>query len=104
FEQALAPQPAERFGDIESMARAWHAIFSAVDADAEAPEDEAARDEQAANASLDTPLTEAGFTPRALSALGRLQARTVGELVSTPPTQINSIPGLGEQHRKEIQR
>lgn len=104
FERALAPQPSERFGDIESMARAWQEIFVSVDAEAEDPEDEAARDEQADRATLDTPLSEAGFSPRALSALSRLQARTVGELISTPPVHINSIPGLGERHRKEIQR
>src|SRR5690606_2237917 len=104
FSRALAPEPAERFGDFEAMARAWQAIFTSVDAGADHPEDEAARDERARSATLDTPLDQAGFTARALSALGRLQARTVGELIATPPMHINGIPGLGEQHRKEIQR
>src|SRR5699024_3619649 len=78
-------------------------VFSEVDAGADDPQDASAREAQAEAATLDTPLAEAGFSPRALSALGRLPARTVGELVRTSLMDVNGIPGLGELHRKEIQ-
>lgn len=104
FSCALAPDVADRFGDVATMAQAWHAVFAAVDdADHDAG-DEATRAAAAAAATLDTPLADAGLSPRALSALSRLQARTVGELLRTPPMATNSVPGLGEQYRKEVQR
>lgn len=104
FTRALSPDVAERFGDVVEMARAWQAIFAHVDTPEDEAEDAAARDAAADAATLDTPLEQAGLSARALSALARLQARTVGELVRTSPMAINSVPGLGERQRKEVQR
>lgn len=103
FRTALAPDVADRFPDVASMAKAWQGAFLAVGAE-QSEHDEAARDEAAAAATLDTPLAEAGLSARALSALARIDAGTVGELLRTSPMRINSIPGLGERHRKEVQR
>lgn len=103
FRTALAPQVAERFGDVASMTQAWLQVFAAVDApDAEL--DEAARDAASNAAGLDTPLANAGLSARALSGLSRLAAHTVGELLRTSPMQVNSLSGMGEQYRKEVQQ
>jgi hypothetical protein len=86
------------------MAQAWRDVFAGLDTgEGGAGLDEAARDAAAEAVGLDTPLAEAGLTTRALSALARIHATTVGELISTSPVTINGIPGLGEQYRKEIQ-
>lgn len=103
FAAALAPDVADRFGDVETMAQAWRRVFAAVDApDIEV--DEAARDAAAEAAGLDTPLGDAGLSARALSGLSRLSAQTVGELLRTSPMQVNSLSGMGEQYRKEVQQ
>ena len=104
FGAALAPRVQDRFADAEKMAAAWLQIFASLDEDgAQGADDAAARDIAADAAGLDTPLAKAGLSARALSGLSRVRAKTVGELLGTPPMQINSIRGLGEQYRKEIQ-
>jgi len=104
FGTALAPRVQDRFAGAEPMAVAWQQVFASLDAPGEkGADDAAARDTAADAAGLDTPLAEAGLTARALSGLSRVRAKTVGELLGTPPLQINSIRGLGEQYRKEIQ-
>ncbi|WP_029289175.1 BREX system serine/threonine kinase PglW [Cellulomonas sp. HZM] len=103
FRRALAPAAGDRFADAVAMAAAWRAVFAALDEQA-GDDDDATRDQAAAAATLDTPLAAAGLSARALSALSRLDATTVGELLRTSPLQINGLPGLGEQLRKEVQR
>jgi serine/threonine protein kinase len=104
FGAALAPRVQDRFADAEKMATAWAQIFTSLDERGEqGADDAAARDVAADRAGLDTPLVMAGLSARALSGLSRVRATTVGELLGTPPMQINSIRGLGEQYRKEIQ-
>lgn len=103
FAAALAPQVADRFGDVAAMTQAWRRVFAAVDApDVEL--DEAARDAAADAARLDTLLADAGLSARALSGLSRIAAHTVGELLRTSPMQVNAIAGMGEQYRKEVQQ
>ena len=101
FTTAFAPEVAERFGDVAAMAQAWQRVFATVDAP-DLEEDQAARDAAADAATLDTALADAGLSARALSGLTRVAARTVGELLRTSPMQVNSIPGMGEQYRKEV--
>lgn len=101
FRRALAPKVADRFPDIAAMAQAWSALFAQVAAEGDEAE-QAVRDAAAAAATLDTPLADAGLTARALSALARLETRTVGELLRTNPGQITVLPGLGEVQRKEV--
>ncbi|NMR20265.1 BREX system serine/threonine kinase PglW [Cellulomonas fimi] len=103
FAQALAPDVADRFADVAAMAQAWHRLFAAIDSPSDELDD-AARDAAAEAATLGTALTESGLSARALSALSRVPAQTVGDLLRTSPMQINAIAGMGEQHRKEIQR
>lgn len=104
FGAALAPRVQDRFADAEQMAAAWLQVFARLDTHGEqGADDEAAREVAARVAVLDTLLTEAGLSSRALSGLSRIAATTVGELLGTPPFQVNAIRGLGEQYRKEIQ-
>jgi serine/threonine protein kinase len=104
FGAALAPRVQDRFAGAEQMAAAWLEIFASLDqGGGSGADDAAARDHAADVAVLDTPLVSAGLSARALSGLSRVRAKTVGELLGTPPMQINSIRGLGEQYRKEVQ-
>ena len=100
FQRALAPDAGARFSSADELAVAWQGVFAALDSE----EDGAgASDEIADAATLDTPLERAGLSARALSAVSRLDVATVGQLLGVHPTQINSIRGLGEKYRKEIQ-
>lgn len=100
FQRALHPQATTRFSSADELAVAWQGVFADLDTN----EDGAGgSDELADGASLDTPLGRAGLSARALSALARLDVTTVGELLGVHPTRINSIRGLGEKYRKEIQ-
>jgi serine/threonine protein kinase len=100
FQRALAPDAGARFSSADELAVAWQGVFAALDSE----EDGAgASDELADAATLDTPLERAGLSARALSAVSRLEAATVGQLLGVHPMQINSIRGLGETYRKEIQ-
>jgi serine/threonine protein kinase len=103
FRRALARDASQRFGDLVELAQAWSALFVAADAITLVPDDDA---EPVAPVSVDatTPLDQAGLSARALSALARLSdVGTVGELLSVSSFRINSIPGLGEKTRREIQ-
>ncbi|MGX5681695.1 protein kinase domain-containing protein [Schumannella luteola] len=98
FRTALAPMSADRHPSLDAMRQAWTAAL----ADASPGLDVEANDAKAAAATESTPLRDAGLSARALSALARLKAETVGELLGVPPMQINQIRGLGEQVRREI--
>ncbi|GAA4742188.1 hypothetical protein GCM10025783_11870 [Amnibacterium soli] len=100
FRTALAPQLADRHPSLVAMEEAWSAAF----AGARVGKGEAeANDLKADAATLDTSLTDAGLSARALSALSRVKASTVGELLGVPPMLINQTRGVGEQVRREIQ-
>jgi serine/threonine protein kinase len=99
FRNALAPNVADRHPSLDAMRAAWAASLAGA---AHSEGDEEANDAKAAAATLTTPLSEAGLSARALSALGRVKATTVGELLGVPPMQINQVRGLGEQVRREI--
>ena len=100
FQRALAPDAATRFSSADELAVAWQGVFAALDTE----EDGAGGSDALADAAtLDTPLERAGLSARALSAASRLDVATVGQLLGVHPTLINSIRGLGETYRKEIQ-
>ena len=105
FRKALARDSTQRFGDLSELAQAWSALFAAADAITQVPDEEVGADPIApVQVDTTTPLDQAGLSARALSALGRLdQVATVGELLSVSPFRINSIAGLGEKTRREIQ-
>lgn len=100
FRKALNPDAKARFSSADELAVAWHEVFATLDASDETTE---ANDELAEAAELDTPLEKSGLSARARSAVARLDVTTVGELLGVHPTKINSIRGLGESYRKEIQ-
>lgn len=100
FQRALAPEAKARFSSADELAVAWQGIFATLDTE----EDGAGgSDDLAEAASLETPLERAGLSARALSAVSRLDVATVGGLLGVHPARINSIRGLGEIYRKEIQ-
>jgi serine/threonine protein kinase len=98
FRTALAPKATDRHPSLDEMRKAWAAALAGANVEL----DVEASDAKAAAATESTPLREAGLSARALSALARLKAETVGELLGVPPMQINQIRGLGEQVRREI--
>ncbi|NUU18460.1 BREX system serine/threonine kinase PglW [Cellulomonas humilata] len=103
FRSALASDPDGRFGSVDEMARAWQSIFDEID---DRPDDELdakAREALAAAATLDTTVENAGLSARALSGVRRLGASTIRELLGRSPVEVNSIAGLGERFRKEVQ-
>ena len=100
FQRALAPDTGARFSSADELAVAWQGVFAALDTE----EDGAGgSDDLVDAATLDTPLERAGLSARALSAVSRLDVANVGQLLGVHPTRINSIRGLGETYRKEIQ-
>lgn len=99
FRTALHPSAAARHPSLEAMRKAWSQALSTADT---ADADFAANEHKAAQAELSTSLTDSGLSARALSALSRSGATTVGELLGVPPMAINQIRGLGEQVRREI--
>lgn len=100
FRKALHPKAKSRFSSADELATAWHEIFATLDSGDETAE---ANQELAQAAVLDTPLEKSGLSARARSAAARLDVTTVGGLLGVHPTKINSIRGLGESYRKEIQ-
>jgi serine/threonine protein kinase len=100
FTTALAPDAKNRHPTLDAMRLAWQAAIAGAREDAE---DAEANDAKALAARLDTPLTDAGLSARALSALDRIAVSTVEELLGVRPMQINQLHGLGVQARREIQ-
>lgn len=103
FKTALSAEAGARFGSVEEMARAWQSIFDGIDEGTDDELDVQARDLLANAATLDTPLDDAGLSARALSGVRRLGVSTVRELLGRSPVEVNSIAGLGERFRKEVQ-
>ena len=104
FRKALARDAGKRFGDVADMAAAWQVAFRSIAVpEDEAEQDQATRDASALAATAATPVAEAGLTPRAISALLKLQAPSVGEVMALPAMEINQMHGLGVAVRTEIQ-
>lgn len=117
FHQALHRDHRRRFASLKDMRDAWQQVFRRSDAsapvgtdhpeiEADEPDEQAAakaREEAAAKATRATALEAAGLTPRAVSAAHRLDATTVGELL-TVANKLAHLPGLGAKTRQELQR
>lgn len=99
FRAALAPEAADRHASLDAARNAWTTALAGAALGIDEVE---ANDAKAGEATLATPLIESGLSARALSALARAKATTVGELLGVPPMHINQIRGLGEQVRREI--
>lgn len=117
FEEALHRDARRRFSSLKDMRDAWQRLFRQSDASAPAGTDHpepvddeidadaaaAARDEAATRATRATALESAGLTPRAISAAHRLDANTVGDLLTVAP-RLAHLRGLGARTRQELQR
>lgn len=96
FTRALARDAQVRHDTADAMLLEWRACFpesSVPPADAEA---------LVAAATSDTPLTQSGLTPRALSALEQLKVVTVGDLAQVDAVRLNNLPGVVKSTRDEL--
>ncbi|WP_328825385.1 BREX system serine/threonine kinase PglW [Tomitella gaofuii] len=87
FAAALARDAAARPDTAEDMLRGWEGVFRALDAAADA----APQDTAPAHISQLTPLSSAGMTARAVSALAGAEVTTVGELLTVDAARLNRI-------------
>lgn len=96
FTRALARKASARHDTAAQMLVEWRACFptsSVPPADA---------DQLAEQATEDTPLTQAGLTPRAISALEQLKVVTVGDLAQVDALRLNRLPGVASATREEV--
>ncbi|WFE99611.1 BREX system serine/threonine kinase PglW [Micromonospora sp. WMMD964] len=115
FQRALHRDHRRRHASLKDLRDAWQEVFRRSDAstpvgtehpDVDEPDEQVAavaRDEAAGKATRATTLEAAGLTPRAVSAAHRLEATTVGELLSVA-NKLAHLPGLGAKTRQELQR
>lgn len=97
FRKALARKASHRFDTAADMLTAWQAAFAPVPKSV--PED---ADQRAANAGPQTPLTDAGLSARALSALEPYAVQTVADLIAVDPVRLNRISGVADPTRREV--
>ena len=103
FTKALRRDYRERFDNAEEMLRAWRQLFLAA-----ARPETAADDKGApllvppAEARLDTLLSELGLSARGLSAVERMNVRTVEDLLKFPLVHLNRMRGVGNRTRREL--
>lgn len=111
FAKALKREHTGRFDNAEEMLHAWRDVFASAEkaeqrsaATVTQPHAEAA---EPAGFRLDgadrtTPIAAVGLSNRALNALERRGAQTVGELLRLTMAQITATPGIGTKTRREI--
>ena len=113
FIKALAADAKERFDSVEAMAAAWQALFAQApgtvtdvytSTSETALASEAERDRAAMAVTRTTPLAEAGLTDQALSAMRRVGAENVGDVLALDPVAINNQPGVGRRTSREVTR
>ncbi|MBK8460808.1 MAG: protein kinase [Micropruina sp.] len=96
FTRVLARDAGVRHDTAAQMLLAWRACFPETSV---IPEN---ADALAEAATKDTPLTQSGLTPRAISALEQLRVTTVGELALVDPVSLNHLPGLTGATKPEV--
>lgn len=111
FAKALQREHTGRFDNAEEMLHAWRDVFaSAEKADQRSTSTVAEPQSEAAEpagfrldgADRSTQLAAVGLSNRALNALERRGAQTVGELLRLTMAQITATPGIGTKTRREI--
>ncbi|WP_405393429.1 BREX system serine/threonine kinase PglW [Microbispora hainanensis] len=107
--RALARDVKQRHDSIESMRIEWRAVFDAVPPAAATPGSVNPAtgkelDEAAGRAGLDTPIANAGLTPRAVDALHRIDVRTVRDLLARSAFDISRLSGVADPTKREIRR
>lgn len=97
FRRALAKDAKQRHGTAADMLLDWRTALapsaSATPGDV---------DDLADAAALDTPLAQAGLTPRALSALEPFRVQTVGDLAAVDPGRLSRLVGVVDATKREI--
>ena len=104
FEKALRRDYRRRFDNAQEMQRAWQQLFLA------AVRPETASDRPSPTpllvpvheAGVDTLLSALDLSARALSAVERMNVRTVEDLLRYPLIHVNRMRGVGSQTRREL--
>lgn len=105
FSRALRRNADERFDNAEQMLQDWRRLFRQTELGTGGltdPGDPEHLRQAAANAALDTPLTQIGFSTRALNVLERASVINVHDLLRLPARQVYAMPGVGAKTRREI--
>lgn len=109
FRRTLARDADQRFDSADAMRRAWDDVFARVDSTGPAttlpsysddPQD--LRDRAAEHATLDTALSAAGLSVRAVAVAQRLGAETVGDLIELPDRTLWFARGSSRVTRAEL--
>lgn len=98
FERALARDAASRFANPQDASAAWdRALEQAATGSRTVDPDEAA-----AAAAVETPLGQAGLSPRALSALEQYSVATVEDLLAVDAFELARLPGAAQPTKDEV--
>lgn len=97
FRRALARSADERFATVGEMRSSWREVFG------ETTTASSDAGEIAAAATPETPLAQAGLSPRAISWLTGEGLQTVRDLVVLDPLLLGRTRGLTQDTRKEVQ-
>ena len=97
FRIALARDARQRYDTAAEMLAAWQSVFRPVPKTV--PDD---AEDLAARADAGTPLSEAGLSARALSAIEPLAVTTVADLVAVDPVRLNHLSGVSAATRGEV--
>ena len=104
FAKALRRDYRERFDNAEDMLRAWRHLFLAAVRPETASDDPGPPPVSVPidQSRLDTLLSELGLSARALSAVERMNVRTVEDLLRYPLAHVNRMRGVGNQTRRVL--
>ena len=97
FRTALARDARQRHDTAAEMLAAWQSVFQPVPKTV--PDDAL---DIAAKAEISTPLTQAGLSARALSAIEPLAVTAVSDLVAVDPVRLNHLSGVSTATRGEV--
>lgn len=97
FRTALRRDARERFDTVDDMLAAWGDAFRRVGEEAGGDPDALAE-----AATPETPLRDAGFSARAVSAVEPLDVRTAGDLAVVPAAQLTRLRGANVATRREV--
>jgi serine/threonine protein kinase len=104
FAKALAREAKQRFDTCEEMLKAFSHLFREVELAEQ--RSGAGQDEDwegiASTVALETTLSDLPFSDRALSALERIDARTVSGLLAIHIFRLSRMRGVGRQTQKEL--
>lgn len=104
FEKALRRDYGKRFDNAQEMLRAWRQLFLAAARPETVSGDPAPTPSLVPidEAKLDSRLSELGLSARALSAVERMNVRTVEDLLRFPLIHVNRMRGVGSRTRRDL--